>query len=313
MLKLGLIGGGSHCSQEHLPALAACMERHPGRIELAAFCDRDAGVVDRIAKTYPFSRYYTDLVQMLRAEHLDGCLAVTPVEQTATVAIRVLEAGVPLLMEKPPGASLEEARRICRAVERTGTPAMVSMNRRFDPALLKARDWLSGRPVTSVCVSVCRIGRTEAAFFKDTAIHAVDAIRFLAGEVSSYSADITVSGNVPSYTVDLQFECGATGVLSVHPDCGKVEERYGISGPGFSLNARSGFMDAGSLDITEEGRVVLALRSPAGTPGFVRNGTFNETAAFIDALELGRPPAPSPSAVFNSMRLCHDIQALAGK
>ena len=181
MLRLAVIGGGVHCSQNHLPALACYMNEHPGRIQLAAFCDRDPAVVDRVSKLYPFSSCYSDIDMMLRYGTLDGCIAITPVEQTAAVAVRILEANVPLLMEKPPGSNLGETLLICQAGVDTGTPVMVSMDRRFDPVLLKARKWLEGRLVTGVDVSLCRKARNEMTFFRDTAIHAVDTIRFIAG------------------------------------------------------------------------------------------------------------------------------------
>ena len=109
----------------------------------------------------------------------------------------------------------------------------------------------------------------------------------------------------------MHFESGAKGVLHVDPNCGRVEERYAFSGPGWSLTARSGSLDAGSLEIQEEGNVIHFEKTPGNLPGFVRNGTLNETSAFIEALINGTPPEPSLSEVVGSVRCCNEIQALA--
>jgi len=307
MLKLAVIGGGAHCSENHLPALARFREEHPGSIEFTAFCDRDQGVIDRISRTWPFCRHYRSVSEMIESETLDGCIAVTPIEQTASVAIQLLEAGIPLLLEKPPGKNLEEARLICATVERTATPAMVSMNRRFDPVLMAARDYLASRAITHIKASICRIARHEPTFFRDTAIHAVDAIRSLAGEINGYSLEVTNSDGIRRYAVDFRFACGANGRFHADPDSGKIEERYAFAGPGWTVVARSGAFDEGSLEIRENGQVVQSICTPPTTPDYIKNGTYNETAAFLEALLSGSHPTPSPAEVVESVRICTAI------
>jgi predicted dehydrogenase len=63
---------------------------------------------------------------------------------TKEIAARMIRAAIPLLMEKPPGATPDEAREIVELVKGTGAWVMVSMNRRFDPALRAALDWWGG-------------------------------------------------------------------------------------------------------------------------------------------------------------------------
>ena len=150
MMKIAVLGGGNHSRDNHLPALGRYVALHPGEVELAAFCDLRREVAEGVAREYGFARSYTGLEELLAAETPDGCIAITPVAATARVAAQILAAGIPLLMEKPLGATPEEAEQICRLAERQNSRVMVSLNRRFDPAITAACAWISRRPLQYV-------------------------------------------------------------------------------------------------------------------------------------------------------------------
>ena len=107
MIRLVLLGAGSHSQGNHLPALARYVAEHPGCVSLVGVCDLDRRRADEAATRFGFERAYVDLDEMLRAERPDGCVAVTPIPVTAQVAAQVVRTGVSLLMEKPPGATVE--------------------------------------------------------------------------------------------------------------------------------------------------------------------------------------------------------------
>lgn len=130
--RIGLLGAGSHSSQNHGPAWRDYAARHPGTVELVSVCDLDAGRAREYADRFGFSGACTDLQQLLDAG-LDGLVAVTPMEQTEALATRILQAGVPVVIEKPPGVGVDGAQRLLRVAEQTQTPHMVSFNRRFAP------------------------------------------------------------------------------------------------------------------------------------------------------------------------------------
>ena len=129
MLRVAVIGAGNHSRANHLPALARYVSEHRGELELAALCDLRRDVAEEMSKAYGFTRAHTDMDEMLAGEKLDGCIAVTPVSVTARVAERVILAGVPLLMEKPPGATPAEAVEICALAERmlTKNPGLMEL------------------------------------------------------------------------------------------------------------------------------------------------------------------------------------------
>ena len=307
MLKLVLLGAGSHSQGNHLPALARYVSLHPEGVRLVGLCDLRQQHAEAMARRYGFERVYVDLDEMLRQERPDGCIAVTPIPVTTQIAARVLRAGVPLLMEKPPGATVEEARQIVHLAEQSGVRAMVSMNRRFDPALRTALKWKGSRPLEYVRATILRRGRREPDFMQGTAIHPLDTMREIAGDVLDYRANIRQVGDVHWFVVRLTFKSGALGTLDVLPTVGSAAELYEIFGSDYHALVRAGGMDSGQVRCWENDHLVVKDDPARGMPGFVRNGTYDETVEFITALKEDRAPHPSPVEVLQSVELCHRI------
>jgi myo-inositol 2-dehydrogenase/D-chiro-inositol 1-dehydrogenase len=307
MLKLVLLGAGAHSQGNHLPALARYASEHAGEVELAGLCDLRREHAEAMARTYGFAHVYTDANDMLRAEHPDGCIAITPIAATAEIAQRVIHAGVPLLMEKPPGATAAEAHQIVDLVESTGARVMVSMNRRFDPALRAAMDWWGDRSIELVHGRLVRVDRRESEFIYGTVIHPLDAMRAIAGDIADVEAYARSVDGVRWYVIQATFCSGARGILEVLPNAGSMEESYELFGSRARALAGVGEQDSGEVRCWADGDLVLHEEPAQGLPGFVRNGAYSETVEFISALKDGRPLHPSPAEVLQSVELCQQI------
>lgn len=307
MLRLVAIGAGNHSQRNHLPSLSRYVSEHPGEIELAAMCDLQRERAETMAERYGFARSYTDLVEMLRAEQPDGCVAVTPIPVTAEIASQVVQAKVALLMEKPPGATADEARRVADLVERAGVPVMVSMNRRYDPALTAALEWWGDRPIAFLRGRIVRVCRREPDFMYGTAIHPLDAMRAIAGDVRRHDLQVRNVGEVRWYLIHLTFASGAWGVLEVAPTGGRLAEAYEWFGDEISAVVGAGDTDSGRVTCWEGGDCVLQCDPSQDMPAYVRNGTYAETTEFVSALREGRAPHPSPREVLQTVELCEQI------
>lgn len=308
-IRIAVLGAGNHSRNNHLPALARFVAEHPGRVELAALCDLDEDKAERAAGEFGFDRVYTDLDRMLREVSPDGCIAVTPIALTAQIAGQIIRTGVPLLMEKPPGVSAKEARETTDLVESAGTPVMVSMNRRYDPALRAALSWKGGRPVEYARATMIRHGRDEPGFMLGTAIHPLDAMRFILGNVTDFSSDSRDVGGVPWTTASFRFESGSAGTLEVLPTGGCGLEAYELFGADYRIRVIVGADrgDTAKIRCWQSGELVVDEDPAAGKPPFVRNGTYGETVEFITSLREGRPPHPSPADVLQSVELCEAL------
>src|SRR3989304_2676418 len=115
-MRLCQIGCGEHARVAHGPAQARYASTHPG-IELAACCDLDLGRASSYARDFGFARHHTDALAMLETERPDAAALVVPDTLTCDLGCRVLERGLPLLLEKPPGRPLAEGDRLVGAAE----------------------------------------------------------------------------------------------------------------------------------------------------------------------------------------------------
>ncbi len=306
MLRLGLIGCGEHSEGGHAIPLARYKSEHPFDIELTAACDLNLNQSQLFCRKYGFVSAYSGMQEMLAQQKLDACIAVVPVEHISQVGIKLLKLGIPCVVEKPLGGSLSQVTALLDAARDTGTPNMVSVNRRFMPFLNRAIEWARGvGPLRYVRCTLTRNARTEPEFLWTTAVHAVDALRHIAGDV--VEANIrTLRPAVDSaawYAIDLQFADSVVGRIDVLPTAGVLEETYELMGDGFRALVTSPFGPQRGWRGYRENRAVMEQTSE-GVPEDVLNGCYDEATEFIRALSLRQSPHPTIEDVFPSVELC---------
>jgi predicted dehydrogenase len=314
MLRLGLIGCGEHAEGSHAVPLARYASEHPGEIYLSAACDLRLERAEEFCHKYGFARSYRDFQQLLAEEELDGCVSVMPIERIAEVGIQLLTMKMPCVIEKPLGASLTEAQALLAAARETKTPHMVSVNRRFMPFLNRALLW--AREVGALRYVHChmiRHERLESDFIWSTAVHAVDALRHIAGEVRDFQllTQQTEESAALWYSISLQFKDGALGQIAVLPTAGMVEEMYEFSGDGFRASVTAPFGETLSLRCWQGKRLMLEEVAAPDAPEDVMCGAYNEVIDFVRALQAGTAPRPSVEDIFPSVALCSQLAAMA--
>src|SRR5512146_964286 len=112
MVRIGLIGCGEHSEIGHAIPLARYKAAHSGEVELTAVCDLQLDRAESFRKKYGFLNAYSGLDEMLSRHQLSACIAVVPVEKISQVGIKLLELGMPCVVEKPLGSSLAEAKAL---------------------------------------------------------------------------------------------------------------------------------------------------------------------------------------------------------
>ena len=307
MLKVALIGAGNHCRANHARSLRRYAQEHPLTVELAAVCDLDGAKAERAREEFGFRQAFTDIETMLDAVEPDAVVAILPIPAILPVARQLFPRRIPCVVEKPLGSSLDEAQTIVAAADETGCPVMVSMNRRFDPAVRLATDWLADRgPIRAVRGVQLRHRRAEDAFLWGTAIHLLDLVLHLAGPLrlrpDSVAAPRFAAGENRVATLD--GDDGLVATLAILPCCGRVEERVRIAGDDYCIDLWPGAVQPWRLEAYAERKLALARQAPDGEPEFLRSGACAETAACLDALLRGEPlPSPSPRDVLPASEL----------
>lgn len=309
MIRIALVGCGEHSEGSHAAPLARYAAERPGEISLAAACDLNLARAEEFCQRFGFARAYSDVNTLLADGAADACVTVMPVERIAEVGVMLLERGVPCVVEKPLGASLTEVERLARVARETGTPHMVSVNRRFLPYVKRAVEFIAeGEGARYVRATMARHARVEADFISTTAIHAVDALRHVAGEVADFESKVVGGGHGAAqwYVISLDFEGGAAGQVEILPTAGVVEETYELFGEDVRAQIVCGSGSQKLLRCWRGGRLEVE-EAADGQPEDVRNGGYDEVTEFVRALGAGARPRPTIADVLPSARICYSV------
>ncbi|HSZ41936.1 MAG TPA: Gfo/Idh/MocA family oxidoreductase [Trebonia sp.] len=254
-----------------------------------------------------------DLASALGRVNPDFVVDVAVPEAHAEVTLACLERQIPVLGEKPMAATMDEARTLVAASERTGTLFAVSQNRRYNKGLAALR--------ALVGTELGGAGQVSAEFYKgphfggfrdemdspllvDMAIHTFDAARYLAGAdpVSVFCTEHNPSWSwyrgAASAVAEFEFTNGVRftyqGSWCAQGLDTSWDSSWRVLGPKGSVTW-DGY-DSLVAEMAEAGRREVA------PPPIPAEGIDGSLADFIRALRGGEPP----------MSECHDnIRSLA--
>ena len=114
--------------------------------ELAWLCDLDEGRLERFGRTFPEARTTTDLDEMLADETLEAVAIATSAPSHASLALRAIDAGKHVFVEKPLALTAEDARAMGAAAANAGVLLVVGHLLVHHPAVAKLKELVeSGR------------------------------------------------------------------------------------------------------------------------------------------------------------------------
>jgi predicted dehydrogenase len=325
MTRLATVGCGEHAAGNHGPSLALYAARHP-EAELVACCDLDPGKAERYRARFGFARAYTELRRMLDTERPDAVSLVAPVDRTCELACSILEWGFPLLLEKPPGRTVAEVDRMIAAAG--GVTHQVAFNRRFAPLLRELKREVDAHVAPAelqhVHYDMTRVGRRDADF-STTAIHGIDAVRYLAGsdyaEIRFRYQPLPGAGpGVANIFLDAVMASGASAHLAFCPVAGVVVERAAVHGRDHTFYAHVPMWDAfdapGRLQHVERGELKRDVKGDELVDSrhpFLHGGFYGEYEAFLDALRSGRAASPSLKEARQSVAVAECVRERKGE
>ena len=182
-LRIAMIGLGDIARKAYLPVLG------PRPDVALTFVTRSASALAELGAAWRVERLHTDLDAAL-AQGLDGAFVHAATAAHPDIVRRLLEAGVPTLVDKPIADTAAESEALVDLAETRGVSLMVGFNRRHAPAYRDA----AALNLPLVVMQKNRPGPLDdvrRAVFDDY-IHVVDTIRFLAPGADQ----VTVRGRV---------------------------------------------------------------------------------------------------------------------
>jgi len=131
-LRVGMVGGGGTSNFFGGPHRTAILMDNTAELTAGALRRDPQGSIDE-AKRLHFTRGYPDYQTMFREEaalpadqRIDYVTVVTPNVTHYEVAKAALEAGIPVLCEKPLTFTLDQSKDLVRLAEQTGLPFVVA-------------------------------------------------------------------------------------------------------------------------------------------------------------------------------------------
>jgi predicted dehydrogenase len=183
-LPVGVVGVGA-LGRHHARHLAGLDEAH-----LVGVHDIDLSRARTVAGELGTTAF-DDLDALLAC--VAAVTVAVPTPAHAAVGLRALEAGVPVLMEKPLAATVAEADALIAAAARHGVQLQVGHIERYNRALRAAEPYMDGpRYIESQRLAPFQPRGTDVAVVLDLMIHDLDLVLHLTG--GAEATEVRASG-----------------------------------------------------------------------------------------------------------------------
>lgn len=312
-IKVAVVGAGEW-GQQHARVFASRPDT-----ELCAVAARHADRATQRAAEWGI-RGYTSVTEMIKAEQPDLVSLSLPNEEHFDATMEVIEAGVPLLAEKPLVFDLAQADELLAAAAKRDLFFAINFNHRYAEPVRRARDAIAADDLGLVTFATWRFGGDAGtgslshphANLIETQCHGLDMLEYLCGPISSVMAQLTdVTGHgYSTLAVALSFASGAVGGL-----LGSYDSSYAYPDTHYlEINGT-----AGRIQVADTVKRYTFSRAGEETRQVWEAGYFNDTDrgfratfdkhvdALVTALREGAPPPVHASAGRRALELAYAI------
>jgi predicted dehydrogenase len=293
------------------------------RASLRVVTDVDSDRSQELAKLVG-CRAADDWKKVVDDKAIDVIIVSTPNGLTAEIGIAALNAGKHVLVEKPPGKNMSEARQLAVAARRAGRILKVGFNHRYHPAISRARQLVSEGAIGQLINMRARYGHGGRPGYEkewrgnpalagggeltDQGVHLMDLFHWFAG-LPDFAIAVTQTAVWPISPLEDNafglFQYANGMVASFHTSWTQWKNLFS-----FEVFGHRGFLiieGLGGSYGTE--RLVTATRNPAGGAPSIQEEVFDgpdgswqrEWADFMGTIETGSVYWGTPEDGLNSM------------
>jgi len=145
MINWGIIGCGNVTEAKSGPAF-----NKVGGSRLIAVMRRDIKLAEDYARRHGVPKFYNDAGALINDPDINAIYVATPPGSHAEYAIRSIEAGKPVYVEKPMAVNHAECLKIIEASEKYRVPVFVAYYRRALPGFLLVKELISNGAIGNV-------------------------------------------------------------------------------------------------------------------------------------------------------------------
>jgi predicted dehydrogenase len=240
LLRVGVLGCGPISQAAHLEA---CVKAR--NAELYAICDVAKDLVNRVAEMHAPRTTYLSYDEMLADSSVEAVIVAVSDQFHSEAAMRALDAGKHVLVEKPLAVTVEECVSLQEKAKATGLTVQVGTMKRFDPGIVAAKRFLQEEAGELLalkawyCDSIYRYEETDnlqPTLIASTAVrrpagnpkanklvyylmghgsHLLDTAIFFGGEIISVRAQITEKFGAYCWMITAEYASGFNGQLDL--------------------------------------------------------------------------------------------------
>ncbi len=202
---------------------------------------------------------------------VDAILVASPTPTHVDLIARAVEAGLPVLCEKPIDLDIARVEALRSTVASSGVPVALGFNRRFDPGFAQARERLAAGEIGEL-EQLTIISRDPAAppaayiavsggIFRDMTIHDFDMARFFLGDIvevqavgaTTFDPGAREHGDYDTAVTILRAASGAIATI--------INSRHSTVGYDQRIEV---FGSTGTLDVGNQGTSLVRVSNTSG-------------------------------------------------
>ena len=153
-LRYGVVGAGIQ-GESHIKIIAALPNA-----ELVSVCDIDEGRARSAALTYGAKNALTDYDELFADESIEAVSIALPDHLHRDAAVKALEAGKDVLLEKPMATTVPDAEAIVAAQEASGRTLMMLWSNRWMPMYWSTKEMLDAGELGDPMYVYARLSNT---------------------------------------------------------------------------------------------------------------------------------------------------------
>jgi predicted dehydrogenase len=263
-LRVGVLGCGPIAQFAHFDAC-----RKARNVELYAICDVADDLRERMAAVHQPAAAYRDYDAMLADPQVEAVVVAIADAFHVAAALKALDAGKHVLVEKPLSTTVESGRELCARAVMANRVVQVGNNRRFDPGIDFALRFIQEEMGARIAFkawyhdSVYRYTMTDNLqpiplaspralrpegdpkadrkryFLLTHGSHLVDTARFLGGPILGVHARLLERFGAYCWFIAVDFADGSLGHLDLQiPVRGDFQEGFQVHGEHGSVSGR---------------------------------------------------------------------------
>lgn len=307
-LRIGVLGCGQIAQAAHFEAC-----RKADNAELYAICDVADDLRTRMKAIHQPQESYAQYDEMLADPHVEAVIVATADAFHVPAALRAVNAGKHVLVEKPLCDNLDDALRLQSAVGETGVVVQVGHMKRFDPGIAFAHSFIREEMGEMLALKAWYADSTYRYTMTDNlqpiiekseeaksppedpkadrkryymmahGSHLLDTARFLGGPLVGVRARRAEKFDAYCWFVDVEFASGALGHLdltvAVRMDWHEGFQVYGEHGSVIGRTPNPWYLD--SSEVRCFSTADDQYHEPLGADGHVYR---RQVEGFVDAV-----------------------------